>query len=175
MSKKYRVTPKNGKWIIQDIETRKTVSAKPFIKKSDAEDAMFAMSGSDQKVETSISFKEAFKQFAAWKLSLKTENNTSLVKKTFYIINWPCSKCAIFLFALFGSYPKVMAVTKSKMFNKNVEDQTELVIDACRTSFVENSDNPGLMKDNVNDLLASSTTGFIVIILISYLVFKFLI
>ena len=39
MSKKYRVTPKNGKWIIQDIETRKTVSAKPFIKKSDAEDA----------------------------------------------------------------------------------------------------------------------------------------
>ena len=75
MSKKYRVTPKNGKWIIQDIETRKTVSAKPFIKKSDAEDAMFAMSGSDQKVETSISFKEAFKQFAAWKLSLKTENN----------------------------------------------------------------------------------------------------
>ena len=75
MNKKYRVTPKNGKWIIQDIETRKTVSAKPFIKKSDAEDAMFAMSGSDQKVETSISFKEAFKQFAAWKLSLKTENN----------------------------------------------------------------------------------------------------
>ena len=68
-----------------------------------------------------------------------------------------------------------MAVTKSKMFNKNVEDQTELVIDACRTSFVDNFDNPGLMKDNVNDLLASSTTGFIVIILISYLVFKFLI
>jgi len=68
-----------------------------------------------------------------------------------------------------------MAVTKSKMFNKNVEDQTELVIDACRTSFVDNSDNPGLMRDNVNDLLASSTTGFIVIILISYLVFKFLI
>ena len=65
-----------------------------------------------------------------------------------------------------------MAVTKSKMFNKNVEDQTT-VIDACRTSFVDNSDNPGLMKDNVNDLLASSTTGFIVIILISYLIFKF--
>ena len=51
MSKKYRVTPKNDKWIIQCVETRKTVSAKPFIKKSDAEDAMFAMSGSDQKVE----------------------------------------------------------------------------------------------------------------------------
>ena len=49
MSKTYRVTPKNGKWIIQDVETRKTVSAKPFIKKSDAEDAMFAMSGSNQK------------------------------------------------------------------------------------------------------------------------------
>ena len=75
MSKTYRVTPKNGKWIIQDVETRKTVSAKPFIKKSDAEDAMFAMSGSNQKVEKSISFKQAFKQFAAWKLSLKTESN----------------------------------------------------------------------------------------------------
>ena len=117
----------------------------------------------------------AFFYFSSYYLSYKTENNTSLIKKTFYVLNWPCSKCAIFLFALFGSYPKVMAVTKSKMFNKNVEDQTELVIDACRTSFVDNSDNPGLMKDNVNDLLASSTTGFIVIILISYLVFKFLI
>lgn len=117
----------------------------------------------------------AFFYFSSYYLSYKTEDNTSLIKKTFYVLNWPCSKCAIFLFALFGSYPKVMAVTKSKMFNKNVEDQTELVIDACRTSFVDNSDNPGLMKDNVNDLLASSTTGFIVIILISYLVFKFLI
>ena len=117
----------------------------------------------------------AFFYFSSYYLSYKTENNSSLIKKTFYVLNWPCSKCAIFLFALFGSYPKVMAVTKSKMFNKNVEDQTELVIDACRTSFVDNSDNPGLMKDNVNDLLASSTTGFIVIILISYLVFKFLI
>ena len=117
----------------------------------------------------------AFFYFSSYYLSYKTENNTSLIKKTFYVLNWPCSKCAIFLFALFGSYPKVMAVTKSKMFNKNVEDQTELVIDACRTSFVDNSDNPGLMKDNVNDLLASSTTGFIVIILISYLVVKFLI
>ena len=117
----------------------------------------------------------AFFYFSSYYLSYKTENNTSLIKKTFYVLNWPCSKCAIFLFALFGSYPKVMAVTKSKMFNKNVEDQTELVIDACRTSFVDNYDNPGLMKDNVNDLLASSTTGFIVIILISYLVFKFLI
>jgi len=117
----------------------------------------------------------AFFYFSSYYLSYKTENNTSLIKKTFYVLNWPCSKSAIFLFALFGSYPKVMAVTKSKMFNKNVEDQTELVIDACRTSFVDNSDNPGLMKDNVNDLLASSTTGFIVIILISYLVFKFLI
>ena len=51
MSKSYRVTPKNGKWIIQRISDRATVSGKPFIKKSDAEDAMFAMSGSDQKVE----------------------------------------------------------------------------------------------------------------------------
>ena len=43
MSKIYRVTPKNGKWIIQRISDRSTVSAKPFIKKSDAEAAMIAM------------------------------------------------------------------------------------------------------------------------------------
>ena len=75
MSKKYRVTPKNDKWIIQCVETRKTISAKPFVKKSDAEDAMFAMSGSTPKIEASITFNKAFKQFADWKLSLNKEGS----------------------------------------------------------------------------------------------------
>ena len=52
MSKSYRVTPKNGKWIIQRISDRATVSAKPFIKKTDAENAMYAMSAQSKK-ETS--------------------------------------------------------------------------------------------------------------------------
>lgn len=70
----YRVTPKNGKWIIQDTANRKTVSEKPFEKKMDAENAMFKMIAADKKStiqeeqggETVV---EAFKEFAAWKLS----------------------------------------------------------------------------------------------------------
>ena len=40
MTKSLRITPKNGKWIMQRVSDRKTVSAKPFTKKSDAEMAM---------------------------------------------------------------------------------------------------------------------------------------
>ena len=53
MSKLYRVTPKNNKWIIQKIDDRSTVSAKPFIKKTDAENAMYAMIASEGKQVTS--------------------------------------------------------------------------------------------------------------------------
>jgi len=77
MSKIYRVTPKNGKWIIQRISDRATVSAKPFIKKTDAEDAMYAMEVSSQKSnkqDGAITFVEAFKKFADWKLSLHSDN-----------------------------------------------------------------------------------------------------
>jgi len=77
MSKIYRVTPKNNKWIIQRISDRATVSAKPFIKKTDAEDAMYAMEVSSQKSnkqDGAITFVEAFKKFADWKLSLHSDN-----------------------------------------------------------------------------------------------------
>ena len=78
MTKTYRVTPKNGKWIIQKISDRSTVSAKPFNKKTDAENAMYAMEVPDRKevtIQKEISFKAAFKKFADWKLSLKTNDN----------------------------------------------------------------------------------------------------
>ena len=74
MTKIYRVTPKNNKWIIQKIDDRSTVSAKPFIKKTDAENAMYAMIASEGKQITStptiLTFKQAFKKFADWKMSL---------------------------------------------------------------------------------------------------------
>ena len=69
MSKSYRVTPKNGKWIIQKISDRTTVSAKPFIKKTDAENAMYAMEVSVQKTnkqDGAITFVEAFRFSYAW-------------------------------------------------------------------------------------------------------------
>ena len=70
----YRVTSKNGKYIIQRKSDRKTVSDKPFIKEIDAENAMFAMLLPSEKQSSinnnEVSFKEAFKKFAAWKLSL---------------------------------------------------------------------------------------------------------
>jgi integrase len=86
MSKLYRVTPKNNKWIIQKIEDRSTVSEKPFVKKTDAENAMYAMIASEGKqvttTETSITFNQAFKKFADWKMSLYSPegrvNETSL-------------------------------------------------------------------------------------------------
>ena len=86
MSKLYRVTPKNNKWIIQKIDDRSTVSDKPFVKKTDAENAMYAMIASEGKqvttTETLITFKQAFKKFADWKMSLYSPegrvNETSL-------------------------------------------------------------------------------------------------
>jgi integrase len=78
MSKIYRVTPKNGKWIIQRISDRVTVSAKPFIKKSDAEAAMIAMIAPDlhkENIDKQITFKKAFRNFATWKQSLHEEGS----------------------------------------------------------------------------------------------------
>jgi len=78
MSKLYRVTPKNGKWIIQRISDRVTVSGKPFIKKSDAEAAMIAMIAPDlhkENIDKQITFKKAFKNFATWKQSLHEEGS----------------------------------------------------------------------------------------------------
>ena len=78
MSKLYRVTPKNGKWIIQRISDRVTVSGKPFIKKSDAEAAMIAMIAPDinkENIDKQITFKKAFKNFATWKMSLHEEGS----------------------------------------------------------------------------------------------------
>jgi hypothetical protein len=45
MSKIYRVTPKNGKFVIQLCSDRLTVkvAGSPFIKKTDAENAMFQL------------------------------------------------------------------------------------------------------------------------------------
>ena len=78
MSKLYRVTPKNNKWIIHKIDDRSTVSAKPFIKKTDAENAMYAMIASEGKQVTTttkiLTFKQAFKKFADWKMSLYSPN-----------------------------------------------------------------------------------------------------
>ena len=69
----YRVTPKNGKWIVQKVSDRSTVSPHPFTKKSEAEDCMFKLIAADNKStiqeqqggETVV---EAFKEFASWKL-----------------------------------------------------------------------------------------------------------
>ena len=69
----YRVTSKNGKFIIQRKSDRKTVSDKPYLKLTEAENAMFAMLLPSEKQSSNkkeVSFKQAFKEFAAWKLSL---------------------------------------------------------------------------------------------------------
>ena len=69
----YRVTPKNGKWIIQDTANRKTVSERPFVKKIDAENAMFKLIASEKKLEVQEqqggeTVVNAFKEFAGWKV-----------------------------------------------------------------------------------------------------------
>ena len=73
---KYRVTKKNGKYIIQRKSDRKTVSEQPYEKKGEAENAMFAMllPSEQQSIKKEISFKEAFKKFAAWKVGLYRED-----------------------------------------------------------------------------------------------------
>ena len=78
MTKTYRVTPKNNKWIVQLIADRSTVKIEgsPFTKKTDAENAMYKLIQSNQKeTNVGITFLEAFKKFADWKLSLKTDVN----------------------------------------------------------------------------------------------------
>ena len=78
MSKDYRVTPKNKKWIVQKIVGRSTVKipGSPFIKKSDAEAAMFKLIQTFQdKNNPGITFVDAFKKFADMKLDLKNDRN----------------------------------------------------------------------------------------------------
>ena len=78
MSKDYRVTPKNKKWIVQKIDDRSTVKipGSPFIKKSDAEAAMFKLIQTFQdKNNPGITFVDAFKKFADMKLDLKNDRN----------------------------------------------------------------------------------------------------
>jgi len=75
MTKTLRITPKNGKWIIQRVSDRKTVSAKPFTKKTDAEMALEAMlSTTSTPTNAGITFKKAFLDFANWKISLDAED-----------------------------------------------------------------------------------------------------
>jgi len=81
-TKNYRVTPKNNKWIIQSIETRKTISVDgaPFKLKSDAEQAMFnlELSGSATPIKKDpggVTFHDAFQKFAQAKLDLKNSKN----------------------------------------------------------------------------------------------------
>ena len=73
----YRVTPKNGKFIIQRTSDRKTVSAAPFSDRKKAEEAMHNMIAKEMITANpggSITFNNAFKDFTAWKLSLHSED-----------------------------------------------------------------------------------------------------
>ena len=78
MSKIYRVTPKNGKFVIQLCSDRSTVkvAGSPFIKKTDAENAMFQLiqKSVPSTSQPGITFNQAFKKFAEWKLSLYSED-----------------------------------------------------------------------------------------------------
>ena len=74
----YRVTPKNGKWIIQTTADRKTVKVdgSPFAKPTEAEAAMFKLLQSGQKeTKPGITFVDAFYKFAQLKLGLNNETN----------------------------------------------------------------------------------------------------
>ena len=78
MSKIYRVTPKNGKFVIQLCSDRSTVkvAGSPFTKKTDAENAMFQLiqKSVPSTSQPGITFNQAFKKFAEWKLSLYSED-----------------------------------------------------------------------------------------------------
>jgi integrase len=74
----YRVTPKNGKWIIQSTADRKTikVDGSPFAKQTEAEAAMFKLLQSGKKeTKPGITFVDAFYKFAQMKLGLKNDTN----------------------------------------------------------------------------------------------------
>ena len=74
----YRVTPKNGKWIIQTTADRKTVKVEgsPFAKPTEAEAAMFKLLQSGKKeTKPGITFVDAFYKFAQMKLGLNNDTN----------------------------------------------------------------------------------------------------
>jgi len=78
MTKIYRVTPKNKKWIIQKIDDRSTVKVEgsPFKLKSDAENACWKLHNPGAAdVKTGITFVDAFLKFAELKAKLKNDNN----------------------------------------------------------------------------------------------------
>ena len=78
MTKIYRVTPKNKKWIIQKIDDRSTVKVdgSPFKLKSDAENACWKLHNPGAaEVKSSMTFVEAFKKFAELKAALKNDKN----------------------------------------------------------------------------------------------------
>ena len=78
MTISYRVTPKNGKWIIQSTADRKTikVDGSPFTKQTDAKAALFKLvSGGKSETTPGITFVDAFLKFAELKLALKNDNN----------------------------------------------------------------------------------------------------
>lgn len=73
MSKNYRVTPKNKKWIVQRVSDRSTVKipGSPFSSETDAKKELIKLLVSEEKNNTpgkAITFVEAFKNFAEWKL-----------------------------------------------------------------------------------------------------------
>ena len=74
----YRVTPKNGKWIIQTTADRKTVKVEgsPFATPTKAEAAMFKLLQSGKKeTKPGITFVDAFYKFAQMKLGLNNDTN----------------------------------------------------------------------------------------------------
>ena len=78
MTKIYRVTPKNKKWIIQKIDDRSTVKVdgSPFINKTDAENACWKLHNPGATdIKTGITFVDAFLKFAELKAALKNDNN----------------------------------------------------------------------------------------------------
>ena len=78
MTISYRVTPKNGKWIIQSTADRKTikVDGSPFTKQTDAKAALFKLvSGGKSETTPGITFVDAFLKFAELKADLKNQTN----------------------------------------------------------------------------------------------------
>ena len=78
MTKIYRVTQKNKKWIIQKIADRITVKVdgSPFINKTDAENACWKLHNPGAAdIKTGITFVDAFLKFAELKAALKNDNN----------------------------------------------------------------------------------------------------
>ena len=73
----YRVTPKNNKWIIQTTADRKTVKVdgSPFLKKTDAKDALLKLISNSEEKKEGITFVDAFYKFAQMKLGLKNDTN----------------------------------------------------------------------------------------------------